>query len=71
VVFHARHKKSEEKSMNRWLMGSVLGLGAVVLVWSDPEPVAAQKNPPGWLNNYTQAKAQAQQSGKPMMIVFR
>jgi hypothetical protein len=59
--------------MNRWLMSGALGVGMASLVLSPlAKPLAAQGVKKGnWLKDYGSAKAAAQQSGKPIFLVFR
>jgi hypothetical protein len=58
--------------MRRGLLSGVLGLGvAVLLLGSFPTEARAQKAVPGWMTDYTAARAAAKRSGKPMLLVFR
>ena len=55
--------------MRTWLLNGLVG---ALLLGSGP--AAAQKGKPsgrGWLTSLDAAKAQAKQSGKPLMVVFR
>ncbi len=49
-------------------VGITLAAAGPSLAQSPASKVAAQK---GWLNDLNAAKARAQQTGKPLMVVFR
>jgi hypothetical protein len=49
-------------------LGAFLALAGVGLAQSSVTKMAAQK---GWLSDLTAAKALAQKTGKPLMVVFR
>lgn len=50
------------------ILGMVLATSNVAVAQSPATKIAPQK---GWLNDLASAKALAQKTGKPLMVVFR
>jgi hypothetical protein len=57
--------------MNRWVMTGALGLSMAALMLGQPAAEAAAQVNGAWIKDYSQARAEAKKSGKPMLVVFR
>ncbi|MCC6420393.1 MAG: hypothetical protein IT429_19325 [Gemmataceae bacterium] len=57
--------------MRRWTIAAMAALGLAAALHGSRQPVEQVARAKGWFTSYAAARAAAQKSGKPLLVVFR